>query len=261
MTFTGRFAGKAAIVTGGANGIGAAVVARLASEGAHVMVADVNEPASMVEGAVFQRTDVTSSDGIAAMIAAARERWGRIDILVNNAGVGALADIADMEADLWDKVFAINTRAIFLCSKAALPALEESSGVIVNVASISGLFADFAMGAYNASKAAVVNYTRSLALDCVSRGVRVNAVCPGLVETEMAKRAIADPIDREFWFDRIPMGRAAQPEELAGVITFLASEDASYMTGSIVVADGGITAHTGQPNAPIRQKLRASRQG
>ncbi|MBW8754542.1 MAG: SDR family oxidoreductase, partial [Sphingomonadales bacterium] len=136
---------------------------------------------------------------------------------------------------------------------------DAGGGAIVNIASISGLAGDYAMGAYNASKAAVVNYTRSLALDCGRDGIRVNALCPGLIETEMAAAAVADPADRAFWFERIPLGRSGRPDEMAAVAAFLASDDASYMTGSIVTADGGITAHTGQPNAPDRIRQRKLR--
>lgn len=256
----GRLAGKVAIVTGGARGIGAAIVARLASEGAKVMVADL-APVADADGIASIRTDVTSADEAAAAVAATVEKWGRLDILVNNAGVGALAETPDMAEDAWDKVFAVNSKAIFLFCKAAIPAMREAGGgAVVNIASISGLAGDYAMGAYNASKGAVVNYTRSLALDCARDGIRVNAVCPGLIETDMARAAIADPVDRDFWFERIPMGRAGKPEEMAAVVAFLASDDASYVTGSIIAADGGVTAHTGQPNAPMRQRLRAERQ-
>ena len=156
----GRFAGKVAIVTGGARGIGGAIVARLASEGAHVIVADLNAPAEAREDVVYRRTDVAEAAAVAAMIAATREGWGRLDILVNNAGVGALADAVDTTENLWDQVFAVNSRAVFLCCKAAIPLMRASGGgAIVNIASISGLFGDYAMSAYNASKGAVVNYT------------------------------------------------------------------------------------------------------
>jgi meso-butanediol dehydrogenase/(S,S)-butanediol dehydrogenase/diacetyl reductase len=258
----GRFAGKVAIVTGGARGIGGAIAARLAAEGARVLVADLNQPDTPVEGVHFQRTDATSRSDVADALATVGKSWGRLDILVNNAGVGALAETTDMTEELWDQVFAINTRAVFLFCKAAMPLLRESGGgAIVNVASISGLFGDYAMSAYNASKGAVVNYTRALALDCGRDGIRVNAVCPGLVDTEMAAAAIADPADRAFWFDRIPLGRAARPGEIAGVVSFLASDDASYMTGAIVSADGGIGAHSGQPNFLQRIRERATRSG
>jgi meso-butanediol dehydrogenase/(S,S)-butanediol dehydrogenase/diacetyl reductase len=255
-----RFAGKTAIVTGGARGIGGAIVARLAGEGARVLVADLDAPAETPEGVHFLRTDVTRSADVAAAVETARARWGRLDVLVNNAGIGALAETPEMAEEAWDQIFAVNTRAIFVFCKAAIPLMRASGGgAIVNIASISGQFGDYAMGAYNASKGAVVNYTRSLSLDCGRDGIRVNALCPGLVATELSARAIADPADRAFWFERIPLGRAARPEEMAAVTAFLASDDASYMTGAIVAADGGITAHTGQPDTLQRIRERTAR--
>jgi meso-butanediol dehydrogenase/(S,S)-butanediol dehydrogenase/diacetyl reductase len=257
-----RFDGKVAIVTGGARGIGEAIVARLASEGAKVMIADLNAPAETGEHIAFLKTDATVAADVQAVVAATIERWGRLDILFNNAGIGALVETPEMEEEVWDRVFAINTRAIFLFCKAAIPVIKAAGGgAIVNIASISGLGGDFAMGAYNASKGAVVNYTRSLALDHARDGIRVNALCPGLIATDLAVGAVTDPVDAAFWFDRIPLGRAGRAEEMAAVATFLASDDASYMTGSIVTADGGITAHTGQPNAPDRIRQRKLRTG
>jgi len=258
----GRFEGKVAIVTGGSRGIGAATAARLAIEGAHVLVVDRAEPEALPDGAAFLRIDATLAEDSRAAVAEAVSRWGRLDYLVNNAGTGTMGETPDVAEDEWDRVFAINVRAIFLFCKAAIPAIRESGGgAIVNIASISGMLGDFGMDAYNASKGAVINYTRSLALNGARDNIRVNALCPGLVGTEMAAAAIADPVDRDFWLDRIPMKRTARPEEMAGVIAFLLSDDASYMTGSIVAADGGITCHTGQPNSPERRKLRALRQG
>jgi meso-butanediol dehydrogenase/(S,S)-butanediol dehydrogenase/diacetyl reductase len=258
----GRFQDKVAIVTGGSRGIGAATVARLASEGTHVLVVDRVEPDALPDGASFLMIDATQADDTRAAVAEAVRRWGGLDFLVNNAGTGTMVETPDMAEDEWDRVFAINVRAIFLFCKAAFPAMRErGGGAIVNIASISGMLGDFGMDAYNASKGAVINYTRSLALNGARDAIRVNALCPGLVMTDMAAAAIADPVDRDFWLDRIPMKRTARPEEMAGVITFLLSDDASYMTGSIVAADGGITCHTGQPNTPERRKLRALRQG
>lgn len=255
-----RFDGKVAIVTGGARGIGGAIVQRLASEGAKVMIADLNPPAETGENVAFVKTDATVTVDVQAAVAATLGRWGKLDILVNNAGIGALVETPDMEEDVWDRVFAINTRAIFLFCKAAIPAIRENGGgAIVNIASISGLGGDFAMGAYNASKGAVINYTRSLALDHARDGIRANALCPGLIATDLAIGAVTDPVDAAFWYERIPLGRAGRPEEMAAVATFLASDDASYVTGSIVTADGGITAHTGQPNAPDRIRQRKLR--
>jgi len=254
-----RFAGKVAIVTGAASGIGAASAARLACEGAKVMAADLREPAAESDAVRYMRTDVTSTGEVQALVDATLAAWGRLDILVNNAGTGSLGVTPDMALAEWERVFAVNSTAVFLGCHAAIPHMRERGGAIVNTASISGLYGDYAMAAYNASKGAVVNYTRALALECAPYGIRVNAVCPGLVDTPMASAAIADPVDREFWFSAIPLGRAARPEDIAAVIAFLASDDAAYMTGVNVPVDGGITAHTGQPNFPIRQRLRAQR--
>ena len=154
----------------------------------------------------------------------------------------------------------MNVRAIYLFCHEVIPVMAgQGGGAIVNTASISGLGGDYAMAAYNASKGAVINYTRSLALDCAVQNIRVNALCPGLIATPMATPGIADPVDRDFWFERIPLGRAGRPEEMAGVVTFLLSDDASYVTGAILPADGGATAHTGQPNFPRRREERARR--
>ena len=254
-----RFAGKVAIVTGAAQGIGAAIAARLAAEGAHVTIADINEPDDPPAGALFVRADVSNAADVAAAIESTLARWGRLDVLVNNAGVGSLAETPELAEEQWDRIFGVNIKAIFLFCKAAIPALRETTGTIVNIASISGLAGDHAMAAYNASKGAVVNYTRALAVDCAKDGIRVNAVCPGLIATDIASAGLADPADREFWFGRIPMGRAGRPEEIASLVAFLASDEASYMTGSNVVADGGVTAHTGQPNFKERIALRAAR--
>jgi meso-butanediol dehydrogenase/(S,S)-butanediol dehydrogenase/diacetyl reductase len=248
--------GKVAIVTGGSRGIGAAIVARLAAEGAMVMVADILPPAETSEEVGFTQTDLTSAKQVAALVGGTIARWARLDILVNNAGLGALAETPEMEEELWDKVFAINIKAIFLTCKSAIPAMRAQGGAIVNVASISGLAGDYGMGVYNASKAAVINYTRSLALDCARDGIRVNALCPGLIETAMTQLTLARPEDRAAWLGPIPLGRSGTPEEMANVVAFLASDQASYMTGSIITADGGVTAHTGQPNVPYRRKLR-----
>jgi meso-butanediol dehydrogenase/(S,S)-butanediol dehydrogenase/diacetyl reductase len=180
-----------------------------------------------------------------ALVAAA----GGLDVFINNAGAGAFARSTELPVDAWRALIALNLDAVFFGCKAAIPALvARGGGAIVNVASISGLGGDYGFTVYNAAKGGVINYTRAAAIDHAREGVRINAVCPGLVDTPAVAPALAIPGAAEAWNASIPMGRAARPEEIAAVIAFLASEDASYMTGAAVVVDGGATAHTGQPN-------------
>jgi meso-butanediol dehydrogenase/(S,S)-butanediol dehydrogenase/diacetyl reductase len=252
-----RFSGKAVIVTGGASGIGAATAARFASEGALVTVADMNEPAVMPAGAMFVRTDVTDEAQVAAMVEQTVALRGKLDCLVNNAGIGAAMPTETMPRETWERVFAVNSTGVFLGCKAAIPHLEATRGNIVNVASISGIGGDYLMSAYNASKGAVVNFTRSLAMECAEIGVRVNAACPGVIETPLAASALERGDDREHWMERVPLHRPGQPEDIAAAIAFLASDDAGYITGHNLVVDGGITAHTGQPNFVRRWANRA----
>jgi meso-butanediol dehydrogenase / (S,S)-butanediol dehydrogenase / diacetyl reductase len=244
-----RFGGKVAMVTGGSSGIGAATVARLSRDGAKVVNADRTPPASHEDTAgnvVFCRTNVTNAADVSAAVGEAVKRFGRLDFLVNNAGSGGLAEAADQTDAEWERIFAVNMTAIMYGCRAAIPVMRgDGGGAIVNIASISGLAGDYGMGAYAASKGAVVNYTRSVAMDCARDNIRVNALCPGLIDTPLT----ASIPRRETWLEAIPMGRSAQPFEMASVIAFLLSDDASFMTGSIVVADGGITAFTGQPRS------------
>ena len=245
---TGRFEGRVAIVTGGASGIGAATVDRLAAEGARVLSVDRNMPSATTpaERVAVRRADLTAAGEAEAMVTEAVDRFGRLDYLVNNAGIGGLADVAAQTDEEWARIFAINIHAIMYGCR------REGGGAIVNIASVSGLGGDHGMGAYNATKGAVVNYTRAVAMDCARDGIRVNALCPGLIDTPISA---AIP-DRRPWRDAIPLGRTGQPSEMAGVIAFLLSADASFMTGSIVVADGGLTAYTGQPRSPNLPPLR-----
>jgi meso-butanediol dehydrogenase/(S,S)-butanediol dehydrogenase/diacetyl reductase len=229
-------------------------------DGAHVLIADLDEPVDLAREAAFLCTDVTSPLDVDAMVANAVERWGRLDILVNNAGMASFCDTENLDEIHWDRVFAVNVKSVFLCCKAAITVMrEQGGGSIINVASISGLAGDYALDAYNASKGAVVNYTRNLAVTYARKGIRVNAVCPGLVLTQMTLPTINDPEERDHWLDRIPIRRGAEPEEIASVIAFLASPEASYMAGAIVPVDGGVMAHTGQPNMPQRIQLRQER--
>jgi meso-butanediol dehydrogenase/(S,S)-butanediol dehydrogenase/diacetyl reductase len=248
---TGRFAGKIAIVTGAASGIGAAIARLLVDEQAQVLAVDIDAEALVHSGPGITNfvCDMTSSTQVDAMIAEAVSRFGRIDLLFNNAGTGALAETPDLDNETWNRVFAINVGAVLYACRAAIPHMrKQGGGAIVNTASISGLFADYGFAAYNASKGAVINYTRSLAIDHARDNIRVNAFCPGfIVGTRLTAGLESTPI-RPLWDQSIPMGRGGTSEEMAKVAAFLASEEASYVTGAILVADGGLTAHTGQPN-------------
>lgn len=248
-----RFTTAGALVTGAGSGIGAATVARLTSEGAVVVGLDIAEPAAPVDGVDYLRCDVAEADAlegtIDAAVASLRERDRSLDVLVNNAGIGSLAPVAALQVDEWARVLDVNLSSVFYACRRVIPLMQAAGGgAIVNVASISGLFADFGFAAYNASKAAVVNLTRTLALDHGRHAIRVNAVCPGLVDTPLTAglQSIEGLFDR--WTAAIPLGRPATPDEIAATIAFVASDDASYLTAAAVVVDGGITAGTGQPD-------------
>ncbi|MGE6698701.1 SDR family NAD(P)-dependent oxidoreductase [Hyphomonas sp. NPDC076900] len=247
-----RFENKVAVITGAASGIGAATARLLAREGAHVVLADLNDnggasiAADLGATAMPVKCDVSSAADIEALIKAAVDRHGRIDILFNNAGIGSFGTSVEVQPAEWERVIAVDLHSVYYACHFAIPHMPRGSA-IVNTASISGMGGDYRFAAYNAAKGAVINYTRALAVDHARDGIRVNALCPGLVDTPITAGAQQLPGLKEEWESRIPLGRAAQPEEMASVVVFLASEDASYVTGTIMVADGGTTAHTGQP--------------
>jgi meso-butanediol dehydrogenase/(S,S)-butanediol dehydrogenase/diacetyl reductase len=247
-----RFQDRVAVITGGGSGIGAATARLMAREGAKVVVVDLAEaPARAVAdeiGGTAITADVADRASVEAFVEAAVDRHGRIDILVNNAGIGCFGRTPDLAPDSWERVIAIDLNAVFYACRAAIPHMTGGKAAIVNTASISGTAGDYGFTAYNAAKAGVINYTRSLAIDHAREGIRVNALCPGLIATPLTAGAKAMPGLEAAWHDTIPMGRAGTPEEMADVIAFLASDAASYVTGAIVVADGGQTAWTGQPN-------------
>ena len=246
---------KCAVITGAASGIGAACAKALATAGARVVMADINRTGGdalvdeIGEAARFIETDVTQPEALEALISAAEAAFGGVDIMINNAGAGAVGKTPDLPNETWEAMIALNLNAVFYGCKAAIPAMRKrGGGAIVNIASISGLGGDYGFTVYNAAKGGVVNYTRAAAIDHAWENIRVNAICPGLVDTAGVAPALASPGAAEAWNRSIPLGRAAQPEEIANVAAFLASDAASYMTGSIVVVDGGATAHTGQPH-------------
>ena len=247
-----RFEGKVALVTGGGSGIGAATARLLAEGGARVVVVDLNEGAAQAVtdeiGGTAIAADVSQREQVEAFVADTVARHGGLDILVNNAGVGCFGRTPDLDPAEWERVIAIDLHSVFYACRAAIPHLTKRGGAIVNTASISGLAGDYGYTAYNAAKGAVINYTRALAIDHAREGIRVNALCPGLIETPLTAAAKVLPGLEAAWHDAIPMGRPGTAAEMAEVIAFLASDAASYMTGSIVVADGGQSAWTGQPD-------------
>ena len=247
-----RFANKVALITGGGSGIGAATARLLAREGAALVVVDIAadhaRAVAAETGGIAVEADVARRADVERAVAVAVEHHGRVDILFNNAGIGCVGRTPDLDPEQWGRVIAIDLNAVFYACRAAIPHMPKPGGAIVNTASISGLAGDYGFSAYNAAKGAVINYTRTLAIDHAREGIRVNALCPGLIATPLTAGAAALPGLEQAWHAAIPMGRAGTPEEMAEVVAFLASDAASYVTGSVIVADGGQTAWTGQPD-------------
>jgi NAD(P)-dependent dehydrogenase (short-subunit alcohol dehydrogenase family) len=235
---------RVAIVTGGASGIGRATVARLAAAGFLVAVLDLGETDS--EAKLALRTDVTDPSEVERAVGRIVEAFGRIDVLVNNAGISGSAAATvchQTPVDDWDLVQAVNVRGPFLCTRAVLPImLAQGNGHVITVASIAGLVAFPGRCAYTASKGAAVMFTKSLAVDYAATGIRANAVCPGMVETPMTMWRLDQPELRAQVESKIPLGRVAQPEEVAEAIALLASDRLVYLTGHALVLDGGWTA-------------------
>jgi 2-keto-3-deoxy-L-fuconate dehydrogenase len=238
-----RFTGKRALVTGAGSGIGAAVARKLHGEGAEVVLADVRvEPvdaiaAELGEGASAVQLDVRDEDAV-------RDVARGVDVLANVAGIGSTTSAPDTPLTVWEDVFAVNSRGTFLCCKHAIPGMaERGGGSIVNMASAGGLVGLRNRAAYCASKGAVIALTRALAVDHVSDGVRVNAVCPGTVDSPWVRRLVDDVGESlDALRARQPMGRLGTPEEIAEAVLYLASDDAAFVTGTALVIDGGLTA-------------------
>ena len=247
-----RLENKVALISGGARGMGAVEAKLFAEEGAKVIIGDIlEEEGRKVEAkineaggeCVFVSLDVSSEEAWQNAVNEAVSRYGKLDILVNNAGIYRAHNVEETTSDEWDQVMGINAKGVFLGTKHAIPAMRDAGGgSIVNISSVAGLVGSRATSAYNASKGAVRLLTKSTAIQYASDGIRANSVHPGTIETPMTEGFLADPSMRQDRMDRTPIGRLGKPEDVAYGALFLASDEASFMTGSELVIDGGRTA-------------------
>ncbi len=254
----GRFDGKAVVVTGSAHGIGRASALRFASEGANVAVVDIRASEGEVVAKECARAggtgraygaDVSDPEQVADVVRRIVGDLGGIDVLHSHAGRLRAGTVNETDLEEWNRTFAVNVTSMFLVTKSVIPVMQaKGAGAIVTTGSISGMFGEPALAAYTASKAAVVNLTRSLAIDLASSGIRVNCVCPGWVDTgfndpQFAHDALSEQDIATLIQRTVPMGRQGLPEEMAAAVAFLASEDASYITGQTLLVDGGLLSH------------------
>jgi NAD(P)-dependent dehydrogenase (short-subunit alcohol dehydrogenase family) len=252
---SGRLEGKVALITGAGSGMGRAAAELFAGEGAKIVITDVDENAgndavaavrTAGGDATFVRANVAEWSDCQAMVATAVGTYGALHVLYNNAGIFPADDggVLDTPQETWRRVMAVNLEGVWLCCKAGIPAmLESGGGSIVNVASFVALVgAATAQIAYTASKGGVLAMTRELAVEYARQGIRANALCPGPIQTPLLEELLSDPVRRARRLVHIPMGRLGRAEELAKAALFLASDDASFMTGASLVVDGGITA-------------------
>jgi len=251
---TGKLEDKVAVITGAASGIGRATALLFAREGARVVVADWDESggsriaeeiAEAGGEAVSVRTDVSQAEDVRSLINAAVEGYGRLDVLFNNAGVeGELAPTADCSLENWDSVIGINLKGVFLGMKYAIPHMvSHGGGTIINNASVAGVVGFAGLPAYCASKGGVIQLTKAAALEYAKAGIRVNAICPGVIATPMVERVIGDNKEMKKSFEALePVGRFGTPEEVARLALFLATEDSSFCTGAPFIVDGGFVA-------------------
>jgi meso-butanediol dehydrogenase/(S,S)-butanediol dehydrogenase/diacetyl reductase len=255
----GRLGGKVAIVTAGGSGIGAATARRFSGEGASVVIVDLSGTRAgeiateIVKGggtARWLKMDASDPEGMQAAIRLAMDSWGRLDVMFNNAGMGTVEPIEAMTLETWNRTLAVTLTSVFLGIKYSLPIMrKQGGGSIVNTASISGTAGDYGMSAYNAAKAGVINLARAAALENAKYGIRVNCVCPGATNTRVSQLLGCNDVEGfRRKLGQNPIGRIGEPEEIANAVLFLASDEASFVTGTTIVADGGLTAHTGLPH-------------
>jgi glucose 1-dehydrogenase len=252
--------GKNVLVTGGTSGIGQAIAVRFAEYGANVAINYRRSPDEAVETEeqvqacaakvrqegvrdVLVQGDVSREDDVVAMLADTVERLGGIDVLINNAGIQISRPSEELSADDFDRVLAVNLRGAFLCAREAIRSFlaTETPGVIVNISSVHQLIPKPSYLGYSVSKGGMLNLTRTLALEYAGRGIRVNAIGPGATVTPINRAWVDDPVKREMVTSHIPMPRAGDADEMAGVACFLASDDAAYITGQTIFVDGGLT--------------------
>lgn len=258
-----RLDGKVALISGGARGMGAEEARLFAQEGAKVVIGDVlDEEGSKTEAeinetggeALFVTLDVTQEESWRGAVEAAVARFGTLNVLVNNAGIGGVRSgeerpilLEDAPVEDWDLVMDVNAKGVFLGTKHVIPAMRAAGGgSIINISSMAGIVAlpgSSGSGAYNASKGAVRLLTKFTAIQYASEGIRCNSVHPGWIDTPMTESAMADPERRAQWMEYTPLGRIGVPRDIANGVLFLASDESSYMTGSELVIDGGVTAH------------------
>ena len=235
-----RLDGKVALVTGGASGIGRGIAALFAEAGASVAVMDVADAPGVLRG------DVSRDEDARAAVASTVARFGALDVLVNNAGVELYGDVTELTPEEWDRQLAVNLKGAYLCSRHVIPHMRGRGGVIVNISSVHAFVSWPRSPAYDASKAGLLGLTRAMALDHGREGIRVNAICPGYIDTPLLEKWLESVPDREETLRQVlavhPVGRMGTPRDIAQACLFLASEAASFISGTCLVVDGGMSA-------------------